>query len=440
MEKQPVVFTRYDIRGEYPGEIDESFALRLGKAAGANAKRLVVVGFDTRISSKPLMDSFVLGILGEGVDVIDIGISPSDKVSLAGGHYGADFAVMVTASHHPWNRNGFKFFYPKGNGFSNEDMEKIKKTYMKGPAARPKRRAGRLEKKEAEFQEIYIERAISAFKRYFEKIDAKVIVDCCEGAACMATPVLLERLGADVIRLNCSGKPSDSVDPEPCENNRKHMVGKLKNTGADLVVGHDPDADRIYAFDNEGKWISGDELFCIFARILGAKKIVASLDTSGMLGDASGAHVEYTRVGDIFVSEKAMEVGAQFCGEPNGHYTFPAFSWYNSGAFAALLLSAVAKQIPLMRRSFPKYFVRKEKLEFNDVSGKMKKMDDIVSKVKAHTSWRVLSEADGIKFCLEDALCLIRPSGTSHVLRVIVESKSEKGCREAAQKLKNMIA
>ena len=440
MEKEPVVFTRYDIRGEYPEELDEPFALRLGMAAGTYAKKKIVVGYDTRTSSKPLAEAISSGIQSTGVDVIDIGISPSDKVALAGGYYGADFSIMVTASHHSWSRNGFKFFYTKGNGFSNEDMAEIKKIFMEKnfKTSSPENRSAMIDK-EHEFHEAYMQKALKVFRKFFQKIDAKIVVDCCNGAAYNTTPILLEKLGATVFRKNSSKTPVPDVSPEPNEENRKGLVIEMAKNNADLLIGHDPDADRLYAFDKRGEWISGDELFCIIAKIIGAKKIVASLDTSKMLEDASNASVEYTRVGDIFVSKKAIEIGADFCGEPNGHYAVPEFSWYNSATFCALLLAAKAKDIDGLRQSLPKYFVKKEKIVLADTDTKEAKMKEIVHNIKNNRKYTVLSDIDGIKFSDKSATCLIRSSGTQPVIRLVMESKDEKHLEKAFMRIKNEI-
>ncbi len=436
----PVVFTRYDVRGEYPSELNEEFALRFGKTIGAFAKKRVVLGIDTRQFNRSLKNAMISGILSAGVDVIDVGLGPTDKIALGGNHYGADLSVMITASHHDWRRSGFKLMYPKGNGFSNEDMQKIKELFMSGdfPLVSHKN-IGLCCDKESEFSEIYISKAVDVFKKYFDRIDARVVVDCCEGGACVTTPEILERLGAKVIRVNCGRTPAFLVHPEPDEDNRQNLIKVMRENNADIAVGHDPDADRIFAYDSEGNWISGDEIFCILAKIVNSKKIVASLDTSKMLEEVTGADVEYTPVGDIFVSKRAIEVGADFCGEPNGHYTIPDFCWYNSGTFCALLLAAKAGDIAAMRKSFPKYYILKDKMKFLSRDDLDMKMEKIISMVRSDSGCSVISDADGVKFSASETVCFVRPSGTSPVIRVVVEGRDEKVTKEAFDVLVSRI-
>ncbi|NOQ55571.1 MAG: hypothetical protein GQ477_02060 [Nanohaloarchaea archaeon] len=435
-EKEPVVFTRYDVRGEYPSELDEEFALKFGKAIGTFAKKTIVVGFDTRQCSRSLKSALVAGILSTGVDVIDVGLGPTDKIALAGNHYGADLSVMITASHHDWTRNGFKLMYQKGNGFSNEDMAKIKKRFMSSEfRSCMYKNIGLFTDKSLEFSNVYISKAIEAFKKYSNKIDATVVVDCCNGGASLTTPILLEKLGAKVIRVNCKEVPICSVPSEPDMDNKRHLVQILKKNKADLIVGHDPDADRIFAYDSLGNWISGDEIFCILAKIAGAEKIVASLDTSKMLENYTGSEVIFTRVGDIFVSKKAIEIGADFCGEPNGHYAFPEFCWYNSGTFCALVLAAKAKELVSMRDSIPKYHILHEKMKFEDMGSVQNKMVKIIEMVKSDEDNLIISDEDGVKFDKSGVVCFVRPSGTSPVVRVVCESKDEKKIKKVFDNL-----
>ena len=169
--EMPAVFTRYDVRGEYPSEINEEFALKFGKTIGTFAKKKIVVGFDTRQFNRSLKCALVSGILSTGIDVVDVGLSPTDKVALAGKHYNADFSVMITASHHNWTRSGFKLMYCEGNGFSNEDMAKIKDLFMSSCFRIIGHKSiGLYSNEEEEFNEIYIARAINVFNKYLIKL------------------------------------------------------------------------------------------------------------------------------------------------------------------------------------------------------------------------------------------------------------------------------
>ena len=409
---EPEVFTRYDIRGGYPDEIDEEFSLRFGKSIGKfilkeGLNKSVAVGYDTRKSSIPIKDSLISGILSMGVDVLDVGVGPTDKVSFLGNKENCGLSIMITASHHSWERNGIKLLYSRGNGFSNEDLQKVKEIFT--GSIEEKQMPGKLTFHDKSDEE-YIKGMTLAFEKYFSTIDAKVIVDCCNGAAYRSAPAVLRGLGAEVVEINCSKEVNEELPPEPTENNRSYLKNRIKEEGADLAVGYDPDADRVFAFDNDGKWIDGDELFCILSKIAGPEKIVASIDTSQMLEETIDADVFYTRVGDIFVSEKGVEVEADLLGEPNGHYAITDFSWYNSGVFSSLLLAALADKLPRIREEIPKFFTEQITVKTKDNKEKIDRMENIIEHIRK--KYDIISEIDGIKFTSDGCRSLIRPSET----------------------------
>ena len=426
----PQVFNNYDIRGSYPAQINEELSKRLGRAIGTYACGLVVVGGDTRETTPSLKKALIDGIKSAGSDVIDVGVGPTDLIAIAGAHYNAILSVMITASHHGWDRNGFKLMYTKGNGFSNEDMAIIKKIYTDKPFVGAE--IGGYENKEYEFRQIYIKRAITCFKKHFDSIDAKIVVDCANGGASVVLPEILLALGANVVKVNCDFVPDTTVAPEPEKDSRAYLVDVLKSNNADIAVGCDPDADRVFALESNGRWVDGDEIFVILAKVIGAKKISASLDTSSMLFDATGADITLTRVGDIFVSKKAIDIDADFMGEPNGHYAFPDFSWYNSGTFAALILAANAKKLSSMINSLPKYFTASKKFKYDNDEMKISATKKAI--LDANSSYSVISDLDGVKFKCDDAVVLIRPSGTSPVIRIKAEAKTQQSADSAVEK------
>ncbi len=437
----PEVFNRYDIRGKYPEEIDEDFAFRLGKSIGKYIKeealaKEVCVGRDTREGSRKLMEALVDGTVSMGIDVYDVGIGPTDKVSIIGSKKGCGASVMVTASHHCWKRSGFKLLYEQGHGFNNGDLGRVKEIYMEEPES--KERRGEI-KKVPEADEIYEREVMGTFKKYFDGIDSRVIVDCCNGGAAALAPKIMRGLGADVVELNSSKTVDRSLEPEPKKDNRRHLREKISTEEAEIVVGYDPDADRVFAIDKDGEWINGDEIFCILGKIVQPKTAVASIDTSGMLEETLDSKIHYTRVGDIFVSERGIEEGADLLGEPNGHYAITEHSWYNSGLFASLLMSAVAGDIPQMKRNLPDYI--SENITSVQPNQKVKKerMGRIKEYIRSEECYRVISEVDGIKFTEKGCSCLIRPSGTSPKIRAKIEGKDKKDVSRLKNKIKDTL-
>ncbi|MDY6768983.1 MAG: hypothetical protein SVW02_02655, partial [Candidatus Nanohaloarchaea archaeon] len=158
------------------------------------------------------------------------------------------------------------------------------------------------------------------------------------------------------------------------------------------------------------------------ARIVGPDTVAASVDTSPMIEEA-GAEVVYSRVGDIFVAASGMEADADLLGEPNGHYAVPQFSWYNSGIFASLLLASAAEQLPGILAEVDDYSTVRRTTVFDTEEER----DEALSTVKKRVAeqYDVTSRIDGVKFRGDGFTGLVRPSGTSPKLRVVVHAASE---------------
>lgn len=435
---EPKAFQTYDIRGKYPKEVNEELALGLGKATGTFAKNRIVIGGDNNYTTNILKFTFVSGALSVGVDIIDVGIGTSDMIAFGGKYYNADLSVMITASHIGIDKNGFKFFYKEGNGFINEDLEKIKSLYLnKNFRKIEQRKIGKRIDKHEELYNSYLNTVIKHFKSFFPKIDAKVVVDTGDGTASITTPILLEKLGTKVIKVNSDidggfRRQSENAEPE----NIEYLSNKIKEYNADLAIAHDIDADRISAFDKSGGRISGDELFCLFADIMVKEgdKVIASVDTSRALDDVCKGEIIYTRIGDPFVIDAAIEHNAILAGEPNGHFCYPKFIAYNSGTFFALMLAAIAENVPENIEKLPKYCPKNKKFKVED---KKEKMNEIISTVEE--KFRVISRIDGIKFECKNSEVLIRPSGTEPVIRIVVENKNGKNSQNVLDKLEKMF-
>ncbi|MDY6778229.1 MAG: hypothetical protein SVU32_06165 [Candidatus Nanohaloarchaea archaeon] len=417
MSDNPDVFNRYDIRGTYPDEIDEAFAERLGRAvatyADRHARSKVVVGRDTREHSEQVKDAFIDGLQQGGVAIHDAGVGTTDRVAVAAGHYGG-IGVMVTASHHAWERTGFKLLYEQGHGFSNDDLETVKEYYRSRDFVAGTSRV--VMDVAAEVDELYLERA----DRFLGEggVTGLIVVDCCNGGAYRLAPTLLEEQGFDTERMHCSST-GGGVDPEPDEAGRQDVRERMEELDADLAIGFDPDGDRVYAFHPELGWIDGNELFYLLARLTEAERIAASVDTSELL-EALDAEIEYTRVGDVFVSEQGVELDADLLGEPNGHYAVTEFSWYNSGMFCGALLARNHERLPDLLADAPRYETARR---VHRVEEKQEVMQEVIKTVAQR--YETLSTVDGIKFAGEGFTALARPSGTSQKIRLIVNGEAD---------------
>lgn len=454
--KPEKVFKRYDIRGDYPEEVNEEFAERLGRALGTFTRRNhgseVVVGRDIKESSQPLKQAFINGLEKTGINVLDAGVGPTDYVAFTGMENGS-VSVQVTSSHLPLDTNGFKFMYPEGNGFLNPDLYEVQDLFreqdFEDASSPPEEAAGssNLGENAAGGTDFVGEGArqgyLAAVKRYFhdhfDGIDRKVVVDTLGGASTEYLPHLMDQLGAEVIDV--AGEKEDKgpyLDPpNPKPENLRYLEERVEEEGADMAVANDMDADRVAVY-YRGDWIPGDRLFALLAQLIQPADVVASIDTSQMVEEVVGENsgeVHYTRVGDPFVIDETVEQDAELSGEPNGHYCFPELVPYNSGTLAALLFAAMDIEEGL--KDMPEFYAERANVEVEDNAEKESRVKRIEERVK--NEYDVISDLDGVKFELGDGNVLVRPSGSSPVIRVIAEARSPGEASEICSRAEDIV-
>lgn len=427
------VFKRYDIRGSYPAEIDESFSMRLGRSFGSRFRdEPIVLGRDNVENSLPLKFAFSGGALSAGASIIDAGVGPTDFVSFCCRRLKAAGGVMVTASHLGFDKAGFKFIYGEGNGFLNEDLARVKDAFLKQDF--DTRKTGSFSV-ETEMTGAYLESAknlllkISGGKKRHGRV--KVVVDML-GAARIAQ--LLESLGCEVVAVKREKRHADCAE----EGNVAYLKEEMEKHGADIAVASDTDGDRLAVFSKGGRWVTGDELFCFFAsKVAGRGRVIASVDTSSILESVvPKAKIIYTRIGDPFVIDAAIKHRAVLAGEPNGHYCFPAFAAYNSGTFFAALAAMCAKEeLPEFLGKLPKRFVEKKKVA---VKNRESKMADVLRFARLSKS-KIISRLDGIKFRYCESTVLVRPSGTEDAIRMTVEGGSARESKAVLEELAGLL-
>ena len=432
--KPEKVFKRYDIRGKYPEELNEEFAKKLGKALGTFTERnystKIVVSRDNKDTSEPLKESLIEGLSSTGSEVIDAGIGPTDYAAFAGKRQEC-ISVQVTSSHMPLEFNGFKFMYPEGNGFVNEDLNTVKDLFRSEEFSEG---SGSTRSLEDNIKESY-RREIKqvAGNLGSESLDLTVAVDTLGGATTGLLPSLLEEIGADVIDISERYEEHPYRDPpNPKPEHLSELKKTVEDTEADIGLATDMDGDRVAVFTD--RFITGDEIFNILAQKV-EEDAVASIDTSNALEDLlrkRGDHVYYTRVGDPFVMDKALDESVALAGEPNGHYSLLEFVPYNSGTLTALILAGTNISESLQRK--PDYSVDRSSFKTEEKHDKMERIKRTVKQ-----SYNFKSEIDGVKFEADGIEVLIRPSGSSPKIRVIAESEDEQKLEKNLGRIKGKI-
>ncbi|MFB6147723.1 MAG: hypothetical protein ABEJ66_02455, partial [Candidatus Nanohaloarchaea archaeon] len=245
-------------------------------------------------------------------------------------------------------------------------------------------------------------------------------------------------LGAEVVNVAREHEERPYMDPpNPEPDKLERLEHRVEEEDADIGVANDMDADRVAVY-YDGEWMLGDRLFSLLTQLIEPEDVVASIDTSRAveeLVESWGGEIHYTRVGDPFVIDEALDQDAELAGEPNGHYCFPEFVPYNSGTLAALLLSAM--DIDSKLADIPDYRTARENVEVTDQEEKEERMEEVEKRVKQE--YRVISDLDGVKFELGEGNVLIRPSGSSPVIRVIAEASDEEEAGDLCERSVELV-
>ncbi|UCE97999.1 MAG: phosphoglucosamine mutase, partial [Dehalococcoidia bacterium] len=323
--------------------------LKVAHAVGSKYNR-VVVGCDTRTSSDALKHLTMAGLMASGARVFDAGLLPTPSLAIIARKF--DAAFMVTASHNPTEYNGIKLLNPDGSAFGATQQSEIEELVSHSST-------NVVPWAEINSSEVYqgaIRQHINHIQQQIPgKHKVKVVLDCVCGAASVITPYLLQNMGCELIALNSniSGLFPHAVEPLP--ENLVDLMSMVRETGADLGLAHDGDADRLMVVDDNGNFISGDKLLYILAHDLNSEKVVTTIDAS-MIIDKANFDIVRTAVGDNYVSEE-LKNGGDFGGEPSGAWIFPKSSLCPDGIYAAARLVDIAsrKKISEIAASIPSY-------------------------------------------------------------------------------------
>ncbi len=393
-------------------------ALRVGLAVGT-VYGSVVVGSDTRTSSDAMKHALISGLLAAGSRSGDAGVIPTPTLAFATKEF--DAGAMITASHNPPEYNGIKLLNPDGSAFDSCQRQQIEEMILDDFLS-----VALWDKiKSSSIYGRAVERHIEHILRDFPgRLKLKVVLDCGCGAASMVTPYLLRKLGCEVVALNCYPSGFFPHAIEPTESNLGDLMRATREFSADLGIAHDGDGDRMMAVDDKGRFIPGDKLLALFAREVGAKEVVTTIDAS-MTIDEMGFSVARTRVGDTYVSEE-LKRGGDFGGEPSGCWVFPKSSLCPDGIYAVARLVTMASRQKLSQLvdSVPHYPLLR-----GNISSEGVEMSKLERQLMAMEPLSV-SNIDGVKLNFEDGWLLIRASGTESKVRVTAEAKGEARVRQ----------
>ena len=419
------------VRGEANVELTPEMAFKLGRFGGYVLSQhelgtpKVYVGRDTRISGQMLASSLISGLLSVGIEVYDLGVIATPGVAYLVKKDGASAGVMISASHNPALDNGIKFF--GGDGYKLEDEKELEiealidaeEDTLPRPSAQGLGMLHDYIEGVRKYQAFLKTTAEGNFEGY------KVVLDTANGAAYTSARAVFADLEAN---LTVIGENPDglNINVKVGSTHPEAMAKKVVETGSDLGLAFDGDADRLIAVDENGEIVDGDKIMFIVGKyLLGQGKLAQdTLVTTVMsnLGfhlalEEAGINSVITAVGDRYVVEEMKKNNYNFGGEQSGHMIFLDYNTTGDGQLSAIQLSTVmretGKSLSELASEVTIYPQKLVNVRVKDNAAKKSAMD--VPAIQ-----KVISEME--TSMNGKGRILVRPSGTEPLLRVMAEA------------------
>jgi phosphomannomutase len=452
------VFKAYDIRGVVPDELNALQFRAIGVAvARFTGAPTILVARDMRDSGVALSEAFALGARSEGAHVIDLGLASTDLLYYAAGSLDAPGA-MFTASHNPAKYNGLKLCLsgarPIGRDTGLAEIQDTAESLLDAWAA-----DGPPDPDPATLGTVEHRTVLDAYAdhvRSFVDTSAlrplKVVADTANGMGGLVAPKVFEGLPFEVQILypeldgNFPNHPADPIQPENLVALRQLVL----ETGADVGLAFDGDADRVFLVDEKAEPVSGSLTTALVAASLLDKypgstvlyNCICSRVVAEVIAEKGGIGVR-TQVGHSYIKQIMAETGAVFGGEHSGHYYFRDNYRADSGIIAALLvlelLSVTAKPLSELLAPFKRYAASGEiNTVVDDPAGAVELMAAEVE--AAGGALGVADRLDGLTVDRGDWWYNLRPSNTEPLLRLNVEAPDEASCAARVAEVQGAIA
>ncbi|HYL36269.1 MAG TPA: phosphomannomutase/phosphoglucomutase [Bryobacteraceae bacterium] len=428
---KPTIFREYDIRGIADSELLSPDVEQLGRGLGTylarQSGRKINVGRDCRLSSTRLADALLRGLLAAGCDVTDIGVVPTPVLYFSAQYLNADGAIMITGSHNPPEFNGFKAVCGAAT-LHGDSIQEVRRLIQRQDLERG---SGRLAT--ADLAPPYVDEIAAQF-RFDRRI--KVVADAGNGTAGPVMHRIFAKLNLDVTELffDMDGKfPNHHPDPT-VPANLFALIEKVRQTGAELGIAFDGDADRIGAVDEHGNVVYGDMLLLIYAREILQRKpgatFIGEVKCSQLMYDYIqrwGGNAIMYKTGHSLIKAKMKQEHAELAGEMSGHMFFAdRYRGYDDALYSACrlieIVASSGRPLSAQLAEIPKTVSTPEIRV--DCPDEIK--FEIVRRVADHfKSKRQTVGIDGVRVIFPEGWGLLRASNTQPVLVMRFEAANE---------------
>ncbi len=411
-----------------------------------NRKIQVVIGRDSRLTGRTLCYAVRSALISVGCNVIDLGVVATPTLLFSTKELHADGGICITASHNPAQWNALKLCSDRGMFLFPEEVQQFHQIMENKIVYADWDKQGQVitnyDMIQSHIDKILSIPYVNNEKIYKKKF--KVVIDSVNGAGGLISPYLLKKLGCEVININEQPTGIFAHNPEPLGKNLQQLQEAVLSNKADIGFATDPDVDRLSIISNKGEAI-GEELSLVLAAkyVLSRKQgdIVTNCSTTMAIEDIADFYrrsVYRTKVGEINVGKKMLEMNAAVGGEGNGGIICPEVNYTRDAcAGMAIILGLLAEEdlsISQIVDQIPKYFITKDKVELQNVD-----FNKVVQQLQEFYFNQTIDKTDGLKIIDDNYWIHIRKSGTEPIIRIYVESdsqdKSNSLCLEAKTRL-----
>ena len=432
-------FKAYDVRGRVPDQLNEDVARRIGRAyAQVIGPRQVVVGHDIRLTSEAIKGALVEGLLEQGVDVHDIGLSGTEEIYFATSHAGLDGGIAVTASHNPRDYNGMKFVRAESRPVSGDTGLLDIKAAAEANEFTSAPQRGSLHSLDT--SGAYVEHLLS-YVDVARLKPLKIVVDAGNGGAGRVVDLLEPHLPFEFIKLHHQpdGNFPNGVPNPLLPENRTAAINAVREHGADMGIAWDGDFDRCFFFDEHGDFIEGyyvvGLLAAAFLKLQGPGRVVHDprlvWNTVDIVESLGGEAVQ-SKTGHAFIKERMRLENAVYGGEMSAHHYFRDFAYCDSGMIPWLLVAGLVSAAGEGLSTLVS-----QRMAAYPCSGEINRTIDDPAAVLARVEATYADQADSVEHV--DGLSMVlgqwrfnlRMSNTEPVVRLNVESRGDAALMEA---------
>ena len=411
----------------------------LSKAILKNNKNLkIVIGRDTRESSKEIESNFINALKNNGAKIFKVGLLSTPAISYLIKKLNCNLGIVVSASHNPYQFNGIKFFNKNGEKLSDSDESKIEKYFFKLTKKKNN------DKKNGKIQ--IINNPFSIYKKKFRKIliknnfssKLKIVIDCANGSSYKVVKYIFSKININLIYIK--DKPNGRNINYKCGSlYPQSLIKEVKKKSADFGISFDGDGDRLICCDEKGKIIDGDKILACLAQYIfnksrsGVNSMVGTLMSNrGLEKFVNDIGLKFYRsnVGDKFVYELMKKKDCFLGGEQSGHIILKKFGPSGDGILIALylikIISEYNKKTSEIFDLYNSYFQIQKNIKLKD--SKYQKNKKINNLLRFYNNK-----------IIDNVRVLIRLSGTEPVIRLLVEGKKYSKIILLAKKLDKKI-